>query len=126
MNKQEKAELLHNAIGEIDEELILEAEKPSKPIGYRDFVKPLAVCAAVFHDSVLYKHSSTKFLEKIPKTYCRFGTMFYICGCEMQRQRNETHLTKTEHSHTKIKKKIIFFAQHRVCSIFTISFIFIL
>ena len=48
MNKQEKAERLHNAIGEIDEELILEAEKPSKPIGYRDFVKPLAVCAAVF------------------------------------------------------------------------------
>lgn len=48
MNKQEKAELLHNAIGDIDEELILEAESPKKTLGYMDFLKPLSVCAAVF------------------------------------------------------------------------------
>lgn len=48
MNKQEKAELLHNAMGDIDEELILEAEIPNKTLGYMDFLKPLGVCAAVF------------------------------------------------------------------------------
>ena len=48
MNKQEKAKLLHNAMGDIDEELILEAERPNKTLGYMDFLKPLGVCAAVF------------------------------------------------------------------------------
>ena len=37
MNKQEKAKLLHNAMGDIDEELILEAERPNKTLGYIDF-----------------------------------------------------------------------------------------
>ena len=65
MNKQEKAELLHNAIGEIDEELILEAEKPAKPIGYRDFVKPLAVCASVFIFAVTIT-AVTKYFGRTP------------------------------------------------------------
>ncbi len=48
MNKQEKAELLHTAMSDIDEELVFEAEKLKKPLGYIDFLKPLGVCAAVF------------------------------------------------------------------------------